>query len=55
MPRESTVLTRHYLSTKDLEDYGRACNAVIALYEQVLEREKTIASNVLRYGFCATE
>jgi len=43
-----------YLELEDLQntdDYGRHCDAVIKLYELILNEDKNIAGNALRYMF----
>jgi len=43
-----------YLELEDLQntdDYGRHCDTVIKLYENILEEDKIAAGNILRYMF----
>ncbi len=44
----------YYLELEDLQntdDYGRHCDAIIKLYENILEEDKIAAGNILRYMF----
>ncbi len=36
---------------QNTDDYGRHCDAVIKLYESILEEDKIAAGNILRYMF----
>ena len=36
---------------QNTDDYGRHCDAIIKLYEYILEEDKIAAGNILRYMF----
>lgn len=39
---------------QNTDDYGRHCDAVIKLYEKILEEDKIAAGNILRYMFSSS-